>query len=128
MDDDGVYEIDDSNAQVRYRANPVRDWSPHLNASDMLANFVQYAGSLGVKREDVMDLPIHLFLAWLIIEAAERDGDPVEEPPLIENPAMLSVIRPRCQWCGRYISRRHHRHGFAFCNLEHAKKKFSLSA
>lgn len=122
IDDAGNYRIDDADAKVKYLANRNREFSPHLNASDMLADFVRYVGGLGVRREDVMNLPIHLFVAWLIIEAAERDGDaiPDDVQPVAHNPVVELARRPRCLECGRFIKRIHHRHRFLFCEPSHA--------
>lgn len=122
IDDLGNYQIQDQDAKVIYRANRIREFSPHLNASDMLAEFVKYAGGLGVRRADVLHLPLHLFVAWLVIEAAERDGD--ELPADIIHPAddrALKLCRkPQCLACGRYIPRLHYQNRFQFCGPEHA--------
>lgn len=122
IDDLGNYRIEDDDAKVVYRANRMREFSPHLNASDMLAKFVEYAGSVGVKRSDVMGLSIELFLAWLIIEAAERDGDPIPDdvaPPDVE---LRRIVHPKCLACGKFIPRLHARHRFPFCDPDHARR------
>ena len=53
LDDLGNYRVEDKDAKVQYRANRMRDFSPHLNASDLLAQFVRYVGSLGVRQAEV---------------------------------------------------------------------------
>ena len=119
-DTDGNYRIDDADAKVTYRANRNRDFSPHLNASDMLAQFVRYVGSLGVRQDEVLGLPIELFINWLIIEAAERDQDPLPPEVVPIERRLIEVVKPRCLSCGRFIPRLHQRHRFQFCHPQHA--------
>lgn len=130
VDDKGNYRIDDKEAKVIYQANRMRDWSPHLNASDMVARFVEYTATLGVRKQDVMNLPLHLFISWLIIEAAERDGDDIPESvQRIEcDPVLVSVKKPRCLVCGRFIKRLHYRNRFPFCDPIHAQTYLEHSA
>jgi hypothetical protein len=122
VDKDGNYQIDDTDAKVVYRANRYREFSPYLNASDLLASFIEYVGSLGVRKDEVMRLPLQLFVSWLIIEACERDGDiiPPELVPVHQDPAVLQVVKPRCMRCGKFIPRLHQRHRFPFCDPKHA--------
>jgi hypothetical protein len=122
VDDDGNYRIEDKDAKVTYKANRIREFSPHLNASDLLAQFVGYIGGLGVKRDEVMGLPIHLFISWLILEAAERDGDPVPSDvmPVQSDPVLRLAVKPKCLKCGRFIPRLHYRQRFPYCSPDHA--------
>lgn len=124
IDDKGNYRIEDENSKVTYRANRIRDFSPHLNASDMVAQFVDYVRTLGVKRDEVMGLPIELFINWLVINAAERDDDPVPDEviPVGQHQVVLEMKRPRCLFCQRYISIKNYDKRFKFCNLEHGNK------
>lgn len=118
IDADGNYHIDDSKAVVVYKANRIREFSPYLNASDMLAKFIEYVGSLGkVCKEEALGLPIKLFISWLIIKAAERDGDAI---PADIVPVSRDLLMPRCLCCGRFIRRSHARLQFPFCSPEHA--------
>jgi hypothetical protein len=121
VDDAGNYRIEDKDAKVTYRANRNRDFSPHLNASDMLAAFVRHVGALGLKQKEVLGLPIELFISWLVIEAAERDQDPIpEDVKRIEHhSAIATVLRPKCLQCGRFIPRLNHEVRFPFCRPEH---------
>lgn len=121
LDDHGNYTIADKMATVTYRANRFRDFSPHINASDMLAQFVEYVATLGIDRSDVLGLPIELFINWLVISAAERDQDPVpaEIVPVQKHQAIANTLRPTCLLCKRYIPREYHRNRFDFCNAEH---------
>ena len=124
IDKDGNYHIDDKNAKVRYKSNNNREFSRHLNASDLLAEFLTDIDKLGIKREEVMKLPLHLFVAWLVIQAAERDNDPIPTDlvPLEQDPSLQSIIYPRCLGCGRFISRLHHVNSFEYCSPAHAEK------
>jgi len=127
LDDKGNYHIDDSDAQVIYQANRVRDFSPHLNASDMVADFVRYVGDLGVRKSDVLGLPLHLFISWLVIQAAERDGDaiPADVLPVDQDPVLVAARRPRCLRCGRFVKQLHHQCRFPFCSPEHGAEYLS---
>lgn len=85
--DNGSYELIDKNAKITYRASRLREFNPYLNASDKLEAFIKYCGSLGVKKHEMLNLPINLFIAWLIIESAKADEEPepVEEIKLLED-------------------------------------------
>lgn len=130
IDDSGNYQIHDENAKVVYRANRMRDFSPYLNASDMLAEFVKYVGTLGVRRRDVLNLPLHLFVSWLVIEAAERDGDnvPNDIVPVEKDRSIALARRPKCLSCGRFIKRLHYENKFPFCSPEHAARSLQLAS
>lgn len=121
IDELGNYRIDDKEAKVTYRANRIREFSPHLNASDVLAQFVKYVGSLGVKQGEVLSLPLELFVNWLIIEAAERDKDPVplDVVPVDRHREFKAFRSPKCLACGRYVPRFHAKNRFPFCNPDH---------
>lgn len=128
LDVDGNYRVDDKDSVVRYKANPVRDFSPHMNASDMLSDFVRYVRGLGVPQEEVLGLPLQLFVSWLIIEAAERDGDPVPEGvvPVGQDAALREHVKPKCLQCGRFIKRLHQKHRFPFCSPQHGARYSQL--
>lgn len=125
IDENGNYVINDQNARISYKANNNRNFSPHINASDMLADFLRDAiKSTGIGKEEAMQLPVRLFISWLIIEAANRDGDDVPDDikPLAADPDIIKIKRPRCLKCNRYIPRLHANNGFMFCSPEHAIK------
>lgn len=130
IDDLGNYRIEDAAAQVTYKANRIREFSPHLNASDMVAKFVEYTRQLGVRQDEVLGLPLELFINWLIIEAAERDQDPVPADviPVPQHRELLMVVKPKCLACGRFIPRLHHAHRFPFCGPEHGVKYLRRNA
>lgn len=117
----GNYRIEDKDAKVTYKANRLREFSPHLNASDMVAKFIEFVGGLGVQKRDMLDLPLQLFINWLVIEAAERDSDPLpaDVVQVAQHPALKAVVAPKCLACGRFIPRLNFRHGFPFCSPEH---------
>lgn len=85
IDDAGNYKIEDQNAKVIYRANRVREFNRYLNASDLLEAFIEEVGKLDcVDQTQVLRLPIEAFINWLILQAAQKDGDPTENLPSIE--------------------------------------------
>ena len=130
VDANGNYHIEDKDAKVTYKANKMREFSPHLNASDMVAQFVKYVGGLGVRQSEVLGLPLELFINWLIIEAAERDHDqiPPDVQRLEHRSDLKMVVKPRCLKCKRFIPRLHVRHKFPFCDPVHAGKFMALAS
>lgn len=78
-----------------------REFNRYLNASDLLEEFIAWLGTEGVRSGEVMDLPIELFVKWVIVRACEAD----DEEPNVE----LVVPRrpqPRCLGCQRFMARR----------------------
>lgn len=99
---DGSYEIKDADAKVVYRANRMREFNPFLNASDKLENFIQFCRQQGIRKDEMLQLPINLFIGWLILEAAKADAEPEpEEIKLL--PALKKIISPHCKACGKFI-------------------------
>lgn len=86
----------------------------YLNASDLLEEFMGWVGEdpLLTKR-DFAQLPVHLFIQWLIVRAAENDNEPIQEEKL----ALERAKRPvhRCGHCGRYTAL-----GMPYCDSAHA--------
>lgn len=77
VDSDGSYIIDDKDAKVVYRANRVREFNRFINASDILAKFIEFCGNeASVTRDEMLELPVKLFIQYLILEAAKADGEP----------------------------------------------------
>jgi len=127
VEESGAYTLVDKDAKLTYRANRIRDWNPYLNASDLLAEFVQYLGSLGLSRSDAKAIPIELFINWLVIEAARVDGE--EAPPdvrVLDHPALPAPTNPRwnmrCIQCRRFIPRRLAEKQIMVCSPEHMQR------
>lgn len=120
IDRHGNYEVVDDQAVVRYKACRFREFNRYLNASDLLEEFIRDAGKLGVKQHQVVSGLFGAFLHWLIIRAAEADGDPIPEEilPLEQQPNLLPAppTIPRCRRCGRFIE---HARSLPFCSEAH---------
>lgn len=91
VDDMGNYSLDDKDAKVVYQANRMREFNPYVNASDLLAGFIRYLGSLGITKFDAGNIPVALFVNWLVIEAATKDGDPI--PDGVTSPAQHPALK-----------------------------------
>lgn len=89
--------------------DPDLGFNPFLNASDQLQKFIRDAGRAGARQSDVLSLPVELFINWLILKAAERDGS---------LPGRL--LTPRCRWCGRFLAAARAQAGILFCGEAHA--------
>ena len=124
VDDKGNYTLEDKDAKVTYKACNIRDFNPYLNASDLLAKFVEYVGKLHLTKTEVLKLPIELFIAWLILEAAAKDGDPQpqEIPAIPQTKVIKTILKPRCLDCGRFIPRNRIAQRFEFCGPEHSSR------
>lgn len=123
LDDDGNYRIEDSEAEVVYKANRVREFNPYINASDLLEAFIGDLGKAGVKQTEVLHVPIDAFIHWLVYKASERDGDVHEgmAPVLRALPAPKLVL-PRCSYCGRFLRRAWAAARVSFCSPDHMSK------
>jgi hypothetical protein len=122
IEKDGSFRINDKNAKTTYKANRVKEFNQYINASDLLEDFIKEAGLSGVTQGQVLRIPIGVFIHWLIFKAAEKDGDPVPDNiPRINNHPMLPAPKnkPRCRWCGRFISTVKQVAGIHFCNGRH---------
>jgi hypothetical protein len=124
VDNKGNFRVEDSGAKVIYKASRVREFNPFINASDLLAEFIRYVGTLDVKRSEVQGLPLGLFVNWLVIRAAETDDDPIPSDivPVPQHRLLRARINPRCIACQRYIPRTFAAQGFAYCNPQHAER------
>lgn len=100
VDKDGSFTIDDSKSKVIYRANRMRDFNAFINVSDRLEEFIAFCGQHGVRRGEMMELPLHLFIGWLVIQAAKADKEP--EPDIKLLPDLRKRVTPRCPSCGRF--------------------------
>ena len=97
----------------------------YLNASDLLEEFIRDLGDLDVKQGDVLDVPIELFINWLVCKAAEEDGHaPPDDIAKLPAPGDVGPVIPdrRCRCWGRYITERRRSAGVLFCDGEHQER------
>ncbi len=126
IDAQGNFRIEDANAKITYKATHMRNFNPYVNAGDLLARFIDYVRVAvpGIRRSDIPGLPLQLFVHWLILEAASRDGDPAPPDivPVPQSRLLVARVRPQCRLpiCRRYILRISIDTGFNYCNPKHA--------
>lgn len=82
------------------RRPPPRNFNKYINASDLLEEFIRYAGDAGVRQGEVLALPLDLFVKWLIIRACEEDE---EEPNVTLE--LGPAPQPRCLGCQQFMRR-----------------------
>lgn len=116
VDESGNYQILDKEAVVTYKATNVREFNKYINASDILEEFILFLGKMGAKQGEVLNVPIELFINWIIFRASQEDGEETEPPKLEAN------IVPRCNYCKRFISKVKSNLGINFCNELHLSK------
>lgn len=123
---DGSYKIIDDGGKIKYKGNPLREFNPYINSSDLLEEFVDFVASVGgVSKKNFLNIPIELFIRWLVIRAAEADGDdlPEDQTSLLAHPALLPAPKhahsAQCKCCGRFITKKRASHGILFCSTEH---------
>lgn len=118
----GDISLNEQNAKIHYRAAP-RDFNKFLNTSDVVEEFIRYLGSLDVRQRHVLTLPLGLFINWLVIAAAEADGDPADDlrPTLVQGVSVLKA-QPRCHYCRRFIPRVYQERGVNFCAPAHMER------
>lgn len=121
MDQQGNFKIVAKDAKVTYKANGQREFNRYINASDLLAQFIKDLGMVGATQKQVLQVPLELFINWLVIRAAEQDEEqvPADVPKLADLP---KLALPRCRQCGRFLSRTHMEVNFSFCNGMHADR------
>jgi hypothetical protein len=121
--DDHV-EIDESNGRQMYKSEPLRGFNKYLNASDLLEQFIAYCGTQNISRDEFKDLPVSLFIFWLIVQAAEADGDPTDDTlPLLTAGVQAAQPKiPRCKCCGQFLPARMVEHGISFCSPAHMQR------
>jgi len=98
----GNYKIEDKDAKITYKADRHRDFNKFVKGSDLLEDFINDLGKLGVTQSEFMNLPVQAFITWLIYKAAEHDQEPHQF---------------RCMSCGRYT-----KPGLVFCDGDHLKR------
>lgn len=128
IDEKGNYRIEDKDAKITYRANHIRNFNPFLNASDKIEEFIRFCGDLKVRRDEMMNLPLQLFIAWLVQEAAKADEEAIPETQLI--PDLRKQTAPQCQLvsCRRFISIEKARKKILFCGPPCFEKQLALAA
>ena len=83
------------------RRPPPREFNRYINASDLLEEFIAWVGSQGIRQSEFADLPVDLFIKWLVIRACEEDQ---EEPNVVlELPSPAK--QPRCLGCQQFMPR-----------------------
>jgi hypothetical protein len=111
----GSFRIFDKDAKVIYKAARCRDFNPFINASDKLEEFIKFCGTIGIRADDMLGIPIQSFIQWLVIEAARADGEFLAHSPT----ALLPYYsKPRCRSCGRFMSPQLKADGIEFCRPE----------
>jgi hypothetical protein len=115
---DGSYELYNDEAVVVHKANNIREFNRFLNASDLLEQFIRDLGQVGVKQDQVLEIPIGLFINWLIVKSAEQDGEevPADIPKL---PEAIKKEVPKCSCCGKFLNEEKVKRGLTFCNADH---------
>jgi len=123
---DGSYKIIDDGGKIKYKGNPLREFNPYINSSDMLEEFVDFVASVGgVSKRNFLNIPIELFIRWLVIRAAEADGDdlPEDQTSILNHPALLPAPiqkqSAKCKCCGRFINKKRASHSIFFCSTDH---------
>jgi len=119
IDDMGNYKIKDKSAKVTYQACKIRAFNRYINASDLLEEFIKDMGKLGAKQNDILNLPLELFINWLICTSAEADGDPYDDVPKL--PGKI-IRKDRCRCCGWFIPNHLRRQDLLFYAPDHYDK------
>lgn len=117
FDEDGNYEVIAAGAKVIYKANYIREFNKFINASDLLEQFIRDLGAVGCTQDKVLQVPLEIFVNWLIIKAAEQDNDDfaMQGVPRLED-KRDSLVRSHCKSCGRYLSKEYQKAEVNFCN------------
>jgi len=122
VDGFGNYTISDKDAVVTYKGSNTREFNKFINSSDLLEAFIKDLGDLGVKQHEVLDVPIEMFINWLIFKAAEEDGDEApKDVPLLES-SVSPHKHPKCLCCGKFIKKKLVEHKIHFCTPKHHER------
>ena len=122
----GDIEVLDKNAKVLYKPPKERDFNPYLSSSDLVEEFIRYCAGVGITKKEFRDLPLNLFLYWLIVRAAERDKEKADDVLLLLETSVRSVKEiaiHRCRFCGRFLRPVFAKYGVNFCSPEHMQRK-----
>lgn len=100
-----VAAMENENKRLKMGPPPVHRAKPtgfnrYVNASDLMEEFIAYCGEHGTRQSEMKEMPVDLFIKWLIIRACEEDQ---EDPNVtLEIPHRK---QPRCLGCQRYLKR-----------------------
>lgn len=97
----------------------------YLSASDLLEEFITDLGPLGVRQGEVLNIPVELFINWLICKAAEEDGAKVDDVLML--PGKIDRT-DRCKYCGCFVTMVQRRIGALFCDGEHYERYIARAA
>jgi hypothetical protein len=122
VDENGNYRIEDAEAKIVYKGCTVREFNPYINASDLLEYFIDDAQKTGAEALEILKLPIEAFINWLILQAAKKDGDSLEDLPSFESVLTKPAL---CLSCGKGLPIEWVRAGINFCSSEHMELKLS---
>lgn len=124
--DHGDVTIQDENAKIIYKSNPIREFNKYLNASDLLEEFISFCDEQKVRKNEFMKLPIELFIMWLVVRAADQDGEPDHTTQLLlEDASKKKRVQPKCGCCGKFLPKHKVEQGINFCNGEHLDRFMS---
>lgn len=120
INEKGGYKIYHGDGKITYKANTVREFNRFLNASDLLEQFIRDLGQVGVKQDEVLEIPIGLFINWLIIKSAEQDQEPIpKDVPSLKQAIKSQKMGVKCKCCGKFIPEDKVKLGLTFCNADH---------
>ena len=124
IDNKGNFKIIDKDAKVTYKSNNVREFNEYINASNLVEKFIRFLGSnYKVRQDQVLKIPIELFIIWLIAEAAEKDGEPAPIETKLIPEKLSNRHKGRCRYCGKFIPKKLIMAGINFCNQIHFNSK-----
>lgn len=95
---DYIWYGDEIHAQPR-RVQAPKEFNKYINASDLIEEFIKFAGVEGLKAGEVLELPMELFIKWLVIRACEED----KEEPNVTLALPGPPVQPRCLGCGQWM-------------------------
>lgn len=102
--------------------NPSQSAAPRrvnrfLATSDMLEEFLREMSAEGIGRASMLDLPIELFVSWLVVKAAEADQETV--PENVTDPRRRIHALPKrhlCRGCNNEITADLRARGLQWCS------------
>jgi hypothetical protein len=124
---DSGYKIFGDDGKVKYKGCESREFNEFINATDLMEEFIRFLGKYNVRQDEVLQIPVELFINWLVIKACEKDR---EEPPegvlrIEQHPKLLTYkknVYGRCKFCGKFISRKKVKYDIMFCSGKHVDR------